>query len=311
MATRSGSEPGWDRRQYSRPARARLLRRAGIAAAVVAVLAGTWYGLAAALLPQPPVPREILFGAGVAILVMFALIGCLAIIEARALRRAEDRMRRFLADASHELRTPIAGVLASAETLLRSSPDRAGREKLVLQILHEAHRAGRLVDDLLTMTRLEQSAMLRSSELDLVPLTAAAVELTRELAPALDIQLDAPASSLLHGDPEGIRQVLDNVLSNARHATPPGGRVIVLISNLSAEVRIEVTDTGPGVPAADRERIFERFTRLAGQSAGAPAGNGLGLAIARSIASAHSGSLTCADPDGAGARFVLRLPRSR
>jgi signal transduction histidine kinase len=128
--------------------------RATIATLVTAVLAAVWLALSAILLREPPVPKEILFGAGVVCLCLFAIVGGLAIIEARALRHAEERMRRFLADASHELRTPIAGVQASAETLLRTSPGRAAREKLVLAILREAHRAGRLVDDLLAITRL-------------------------------------------------------------------------------------------------------------------------------------------------------------
>jgi signal transduction histidine kinase len=255
------------------------------------------------------VPREILLGGGGVCLILFAIIGGLAIIEARALRRAEERMRRFLADASHELRTPIAGVQASAEIVLRTDPGRAEREKLVLQILREAHRAGRLVDDLLAMTRLEQGIPLAIEPFDLVPLTAAAVELTRELAPAVNVQLHAPGHSPLHGDPQRIRQVLDNILSNARHATPEGGQITVRVSNQTAEVQIEVIDTGPGIPQPDRERIFERFTRLASTYPSGANGNGLGLAIARGIANAHSGTLTCVDPAGGGARFVLRLPR--
>jgi two-component system, OmpR family, sensor kinase len=289
--------------------RSRLRTRAALATLLVALLAAVWFALSVALLPEPPVPREILLGGSGVCLILFAIIGGLAIIEARALRRAEERMRRFLADASHELRTPIAGVQASAEIVLRTDPGRAEREKLVLQILREAHRAGRLVDDLLAMTRLEQGIPLAIEPFDLVPLTAAAVELTRELAPAVNIQLHAPGHSPLHGDPQRIRQVLDNILSNARHATPEGGQITVRVSNQTAEVQIEVIDTGPGIPRPDRERIFERFTRLASTYPSGANGNGLGLAIARGIANAHSGTLTCVDPAGGGARFVLRLPR--
>jgi two-component system OmpR family sensor kinase len=285
------------------------------------------------------VPREILLGAAGVCFCLLIIIGSLAIIEARALRRGQERMGRFLADASHELRTPIAGVQASAETLLRTSPGPAAREDLVLQILREAHRAGRLVDDLLAITRLEQGAALAREQFDLVPLIVAAVELTRELAPAIDVRLNAPARSQLHGDPRRIRQLVDNLLSNARHATPAGGQITVRVADLAAEVQVEVTDSGTGVPEPDRERIFERFTRLAdtysgerdgsapGRSASggsapggsapgrsapdrrASDGSGLGLAIARGIARAHAGSLTCTDSAGGGARFLLRLPR--
>lgn len=127
---------------------------------------------------------------------------------------------------------------------------------------------------------------------------------------------------------------MDNLLSNARHATPAGGQITVRVADLAAEVQVEVTDSGTGVPEPDRERIFERFTRLAGTYSGerdgsapgrsasggsAPGGSApdhrasdgseLGLAIARGIARAHAGSLTCTDSAGGGARFLLRLPR--
>src|SRR6266700_4506291 len=113
----------------------------------------------------------------------------------------------------------------------------------------------------------------------------------------------------LHGDPERIRQVLDNLLSNARHATPEGGQITIRSDTTGIDV--EVTDTGPGVPKPDRERIFQRFTLLNGTYPIGTDGNGLGLAIARSVATAHSGTLTCEATDGEGARFQLQLPRTR
>jgi len=267
--------------------RSRLRTRVTIAIVLVMLLAAVWLALSVAFLPEPPVPREILLGSGAVCLTLFAIIGGLAVIEARALRRAQERMRRFLADASHELRTPLAGVQASAETLMRTNPGRAGREELVLQILREAYRAGRLVDDLLAMTRLEQGIPLAVKQFDLVLLAAAAVEQASELAPAVKVQLHAPEHSQLIGDPLRIAQILDNLLTNARHATQAGGRIAVCVTNHPAHVDVDVTDSGPGIPPADRERIFERFTRLAGTYPGEPGGNGLGLAIARGIARAH------------------------
>jgi signal transduction histidine kinase len=291
--------------------RSRLRTRVVVAALTVTALGAAWLAASAALLPQPPALREVLLGAGVVCLCLFVIIGGLAIIEARALRHADQRMRQFLADASHELRTPIAGIQASAETLLRASPGRAAREELILQILREGHRAGRLIHDLLDITRLDQGTPLTREPFDLIPLTTAAVDLTRELAPAVDVQLHAPNHAQLHGDPQRIRQILDNLLSNARHATPDGGQITVEVTSEPGTVQVEVTDTGPGIPPADRERIFERFTRLTGSYPSGVGGNGLGLAIARSIAIAHSGTLTCAGPAGSGARFLLRLPRPR
>lgn len=289
--------------------RSRLRKRAILATLTAAFLGAIWLGLSAALRRNPPVPREILFGAGVVCLGLLVIIGGLGVIEAHALHHAEQRMRRFLADASHELRTPIAGIQATAETLLRTNPSRATREDSILQILHESHRAGRLIDDLLAITRLAQGIPLASEPFDLIPLAAAAVELTRELAPAVDVHLHAPSTADLHGDPQRIRQILDNLLSNARHATPEGGQITVEITDHTDNVQVEVSDTGPGIPPPDRERIFERFTRLDGTYLRPASGNGLGLAIARSIASAHSGTLACPDHPGPGARFQLRLPR--
>ena len=289
--------------------RSRLRPRAAIAALAAGTAAAVWLALSAALLPQPPAPREILFGAAAVCLCLFLVIGALAMIEARALRRAEERMRRFLADASHELRTPVAAVQASAETLLRTSPGGTTREALILQILREGHRAGRLIDDLLAITRLEQGIPLATEHFDLTPLAAAAVEVTRELAPAVDVHLHAPPHAYLRGDPQRIRQIVDNLLSNARHATPAGGHITLHVTTRDTSILVQVTDTGPGVPPADRERIFERFARLEGTHSRRTDGNGLGLAIARGIARAHSGTLTCTGPVGEGACFLLQLPR--
>lgn len=289
--------------------KSRFHARAIIATLAVAIAGGTWLALAAALQREPPAPREVLLGAGVVCIVLAIVIGGLAIIETRVLGKAERRMRRFLADASHELRTPIAGIQASAETLLRVEHDGAAREKLILQILREGHRAGRLIDDLLVITRLDQGIPLASQPFDLVPLARAAAEATRELAPSLDVQLDAPPHAELQGDQQRIGQILDNLLSNARQVTPGGGQIIIRITVAPSAIEVVVTDTGPGIAAPDRERIFERFARLEAGQPRAADGNGLGLAIARSIASAHAGTLTCAEPSGQGARFVLRLPR--
>jgi len=293
--------------------RSQLATRAAIATGAIAVLAAAWYGLEDAFSPEPPVPREILLGGAMVFLGLFTIIGALALIETQALRRTQHRMRVFLADASHELRTPIAAIQASAETLLRASSSRAQRENLILQILRETHRAGRLIDDLVAITRLEQGIPLAAEPVDIVALAAAAVDRTRELAPGVTVMLHAPACSRLHGDPARLRQVLDNLLANARHATPLGGRITVRISNQHDAAEVEITDTGPGIPPADRERIFDRFTRLPGTYSGphdaAVDGNGLGLAIARSITVAHHGTLTCVEPAHGGARFLLQLPR--
>jgi two-component system OmpR family sensor kinase len=217
-----------------------------------------------------------------------------------ALEASELRMRAFLADASHDLRTPVAGVIATADALLRDDPDRAERERRLVAMVREARRAGRLVDDLLLMTRLDgadPAAALRRQPVDLAAL-AEDVAATQRLLGADVHAVTEPVP--VEGDPEQLTRVLTNLADNARRA---GRQVRITVRREGVQAVAEVTDDGPGVPPADRDRVFERFVRL---EAG-PGRNGLGLPIARAVARAHGGELTCEDAP-AGARFVLRMP---
>jgi two-component system, OmpR family, sensor kinase len=215
-----------------------------------------------------------------------------------ALEASELRMRGFLADASHDLRTPVAGLSAAAESLLRDDPDRAERERRLVAMVREAHRAGRLVDDLLLMARLDgpdPAAQLRRGPVDLAALA-------RDVAAAQrlhggDVAAVAAGPVPVVGDAQQLTRVLANLADNARRA---GTRVRISAGRRAGTGYVEVTDDGPGVPPAERERVFDRFR-------GDPGGNGLGLSIARALARAHGGDLTCEDAP-AGARFVLRLP---
>jgi len=225
----------------------------------------------------------------------------------RSARDSEERMRTFLSDASHELRTPLAGVQASAETLLREDPDRERREQLAVGMVRLASRGGRLVDDLMTAARTAETLPLRSERVDLVRLSADEVDRTRRLAPTCRVRHQAPGRLAVRGDPERLAQILGNLLDNARHASHPGGSILVALAEDGAGVEVAVSDEGPGVPPEDRERIFERFARLDASRAHDGFGTGLGLAIARGLAEAHGGSLECV-PASRGARFVLRLP---
>lgn len=258
---------------------------------------------------------------------------------------AEDRMRQLLADVSHELRTPVAGLQASAETLLRDNPPRLQREQLVVVMIQQTHRAGRLVADLLLMARLDRAATAAGGAADgaadaavnvgqrmlrPVNLTQLATRLLQEqrlLAEDRDLVLAASGEVWVRGDAEQLGQVLTNLIDNARHATEPGGSIRVEVGAVrgdgvgvagepgasAAAVRLSVTDGGAGVPPADRERIFERFVRLDESRASNRGGSGLGLPIARALALAHGGTLACVAPVPgqvpAGARFELTLPR--
>jgi signal transduction histidine kinase len=217
--------------------------------------------------------------------------------------RSEAAMRRFLADASHELRTPIAALQATIETLLREQPPRPRRDQLEAEVARGTQRLGRLVDDLLNLARLEANEPLRSESVDLGLIGESVVAETRSRTPAsIAIAHDGPA--FVVGDPEALTRVLRNLIDNAVHAAGDAGRIAVDVRRSRGEVLATVSDDGPGVPPEAHERIFQGFVRLNGN---AGAGTGLGLAIARAIAKQHRGSVTCEDCD-AGARFTLELP---
>lgn len=218
-----------------------------------------------------------------------------------ALEGAEVRMRGFLADASHDLRTPVAGVIAAADSLLRDDPDRAERERRLVAMVREARRAGRLVDDLLLMARLDGAdpqRELRRQPVDLAVLAEEVAAAQRLLGADVSARTDGPAP--VAGDPEQLTRVLTNLADNARREAH---HVRFDVRRRDGQVTVEVTDDGPGVPPAERDRVFERFVRL---DAG-PGRNGLGLPIARAVARAHRGDLNCENAP-AGARFVLRIP---
>jgi two-component system, OmpR family, sensor kinase len=226
-------------------------------------------------------------------------------------RASEGRTRQFVADAAHELRTPLAGVQAAAEAVLQAGP--AGsveeRERLHLLLVREARRAGLLVEDLLALARIDAGLELQRVPVDLVTLAHAEADRTRLLAPSLRVTVLGGGPVTAHADPERITQVLANLLDNARRHTPPGGEITIRAWPAWPYAVLSVADNGPGVAPADRERIFDRLVRLDAARTADSGGAGLGLAIARGIARAHGGDLRCADPGPAGgALFVLTLP---
>ncbi len=221
-----------------------------------------------------------------------------ALEEARA---GDATTRRFLADASHELRTPIAALQASVETLLREQPERPERDRLEAAAARESERVGRLVNDLLGLARLE--ARPTRTPTDLASIARPLVEEAHVRAPHATITLSADDDTTVRGDPDSLERVLRNLIDNALAAIQPAGRVDVQLRRLNGYVQACVADDGPGVPEHQRQRIFERFVRLDRSKPG----HGLGLAIARRIADQHHGDLTC-DPTPSGARFTLRLP---
>jgi len=215
-----------------------------------------------------------------------------ALDEAKA---SEERTREFLADAAHQLRTPMAGIRACAETLLRGVPAESADE-LLASMVRETSRAARLVTALLQMARLDQGQHLEVAPCDVVAVCTNEVERARVLAPHLHVQLVAEGEiSWPEVDAKALHEMLANLVDNARrHAT---SQVSVHVEASPAEVRIRVCDDGPGVPADLQDRIFQRFVSLDGRG-----GSGLGLPIARGYARAMGGDLTYGDG------FVLTFP---
>jgi two-component system, OmpR family, sensor kinase len=222
---------------------------------------------------------------------------------------SEDRLRRFLADASHELRTPLASIRGYAE-LFRMGAARSPEdvEKAMRRIEDEAARMGLLVEDLLTLARLDEIAEAPHTSVDLTALAGDAVEDARAVAPERSIALSAAGRALVLGDAHQLRQVLGNLLRNALVHTPAGTPIEVDVASADGSVRVDVRDHGPGLPAGDPAALFERFWRTEGGRERGKAGAGLGLAIVAAIVNAHGGTVSAADASGGGAVFSVVLP---
>jgi two-component system OmpR family sensor kinase len=222
---------------------------------------------------------------------------------------SQSRLRRFIADASHELRTPLASIRGYAELFrMGAARDPEETEKAMRRIEEEAARMGVLVDDLLTLARLDQVPEVPHAELDLAPLVRDAVDDARATAPDRRIELHGDGAARVVGDAHQLRQVLGNLLRNALMHTPAGTPVDVTLTATDAEMRIEVRDHGQGLPPGDAEALFERFWRAEGGRERGRGGAGLGLAIVAGIVDAHGGRVHAANAPGGGASFVVELP---
>jgi len=226
---------------------------------------------------------------------------------------SEERMRRFVADASHELRTPLTSVRGYAELYRQGARDEATVATSMARIEGEAARMGRLVDDLLALARMDRDEPAHRREpVDLGRVAGEAVDAARVVDGTRTWDLDVPAApdAVVAGDAAQLRQVVDNLLANARAHTPPGTTVATTVDVDDGRVRLKVRDDGPGIPPADRERAFDRFWRATRSDENPVAGSGLGLAIVRSIARAHGGEATLGDGTGGrGTTVRVELPR--
>jgi two-component system OmpR family sensor kinase len=223
---------------------------------------------------------------------------------------SEDRLRRFLADASHELRTPLASIRGYAELFrIGAARDEENTEKAMSRIESEAARMGVLVEDLLTLARLDEVRDVIREPVDVARLSADAVHDARATGPDRRIDLRTSGPATVQGDPHQLRQVLGNLLRNALVHTPAGTPIEVDVAgDDGAGVTLEVRDHGPGLPDGAGDELFGRFWRTEGGRERGRAGAGLGLAIVAGIVHAHGGEVHAGDAPGGGARFVVRLP---
>jgi signal transduction histidine kinase len=232
---------------------------------------------------------------------------------AEVAQRAEAATRQFLVDAAHELRTPIAGIQAAAEQLAANAgqqendPEARGQYRRASLLQSDARRAGRLVADMLDLSRIDAGISLDRHDTNLATIVDAEAQRAAMLAPQLSIVRTGLEQLTVLADPTRIAQILSNLLDNARRHTPADGSITIDLSADGGDAIVTVSDTGPGVPDDERFRIFERLVRLDAGRDRDHGGAGLGLSIARALARAHDGDLICVLHDG-GARFRFSLP---
>ena len=231
--------------------------------------------------------------------------------EAEA-RASEERMRRFVGDASHELRTPLTSIRGFAELYRQGAlPSGDDVARAMARVEGEASRMGLLVEDLLLLARLDQQRPLEHVPVDLLELAQDAVADARAVDPSRSVTLEAVAAGpppVVSGDAARLRQVFGNLVSNALTHTPAGTSVVVRVSTSASLAIVEVVDSGAGIPAEDRGRVFERFFRADSSRTRASGGTGLGLSIVAALVTAHGGSVEVDETPGGGATFRVTLP---
>jgi two-component system, OmpR family, sensor kinase len=225
------------------------------------------------------------------------------------LKTSEARLRRFVSDASHELRTPIAAVSAYAELYRRgAAAEQADLARVLSGIERESQRMARLVEDLLTLARLDEHVSITRQPVELVGLAHEAIETARMVGPGWPVDLAAAEPVEVLGDADALRRVIDNLLSNLRSHTPDGTRATLSVRRDGDDAIVELADEGPGITESDARTIFERFVRVDPSRARTTGGAGLGLAIVASVTRAHGGHAEAAPRPGGGTIFRIVLP---
>jgi two-component system phosphate regulon sensor histidine kinase PhoR len=227
------------------------------------------------------------------------------------LRRLEAIRRDFVANVSHELKTPLTSISGYSETLLADRPDAETTQRFLEIILGNARRMQHLVDDLLDLARIESGRWVPSPTA--VDAGAIARDVWLTLAEggtrgSVVLQLDVPPGTSLHADPDAIRQVLTNLLDNALRYTPAGGAITVSLQPDQHGMRLDVSDTGAGIAREHLPRIFERFYRVDASRSRGEGGTGLGLSIVRHLVESHGGRVFAESVPGEGTTISCWFP---
>lgn len=234
--------------------------------------------------------------------------------DVSAWRRMEQMRSDFVANVSHELKTPITAIQGFSETLLDGESDSDTQREFLTVIHDEAIRMKNLVADLLTLTRLESGdSRTDFGEVKLEEIVAESLQIVAPMATQAKIELENGVTDELRvwGLAEQLKQVLLNLITNAIHYTPEGGVVTVFSESYVDRVKIHVSDTGLGISKEHQERVFERFYRVDRDRSRATGGTGLGLAIVKHIVQSHGGAIGVDSEPGLGSDFWFTVPRRR
>ena len=240
----------------------------------------------------------------------------LVVHDTTELRRLERVRQEFVANVSHELKTPLTGIKLCTETLLAGAVEEPEhRIRFLEQIANQSERLHMLILDLLSLARIESGEELfEFAAVPVPPMVAACLERHRPKAEArrqsLELAADAPPAVVAWADEEAVEQILDNLLDNALKYTPEGGHVRVGWGEDDGDVWLQVADDGIGIPPSDLPRIFERFYRVDKARSRQMGGTGLGLALVKHLTQAMKGNVQAASRAGGGATFTVRLPRA-
>ncbi|MDP3921194.1 MAG: ATP-binding protein [Candidatus Omnitrophota bacterium] len=246
-----------------------------------------------------------------------AVAGILVLHDITEIRKLEKMRREFVANVSHELKTPLTSIKGFIETLQTGSAVDAGSSRRFLGIMEEdANRLGRLIDDILDLSKIESGALpLKREALDIGSVVTEALSMLEHRLQLKKIKVEnrIPEAPLppVAADRDKLMQILDNLLDNALKFNREGGRIVLDASVHANYLQLAISDTGPGIPAEMIPRLFERFFRVDKGRSREMGGTGLGLAIVKNLVQLHGGTVACESKPGQGSTFTFTLPLAR